>query len=35
VINNIKTKLLEPEWIQKELNEPSYDFSKFGTLFLH
>jgi hypothetical protein len=34
VINNINTKLIQLEWIKKELNSSSYEFPKFGTLFL-
>jgi hypothetical protein len=29
VINNINTKLMQLEWVKKELNERSYDFVKF------
>jgi RAB protein geranylgeranyltransferase component A len=35
VIKNINTKLMQLEWIKKELNSSSYEFPKFGTLFLH
>jgi hypothetical protein len=35
VINNINTKLMQLEWIKKELNPSSYEFPKFETLFLH
>jgi hypothetical protein len=32
---NINTKLMHLEWIKKELNSSSYEFSKIKTLFLH
>jgi hypothetical protein len=33
MMNNIKTKLLQLEWINLELNSSSYEFPKFETLF--
>jgi hypothetical protein len=33
MMNNIKTKLLQLEWINLELNSSSYEFPKFGTLY--
>jgi hypothetical protein len=35
VINNIIIKLQKLEWIKKELNSSSYEFSKIKTLFLY
>jgi hypothetical protein len=33
VINNIKTKLLQVEWVKKELKWIYYDLNKFLKLF--
>jgi hypothetical protein len=33
VINNIKTRLLQQEWIKKELKWINYDLNKFLELF--
>jgi hypothetical protein len=34
VINDIKTKLLQLEWVKKELKWISYELNKFLELFL-
>jgi hypothetical protein len=33
VINNIKTKLLQLEWVKEELQKISYELNKFLDLF--
>jgi hypothetical protein len=35
LINNINTKLLQLEWIKKELKYITYEFSKLLKLFLY